>query len=228
VTDLVNEDRDLTEEGEEIIDDPRMTVDISFRVSEGGDFDSIEFVRRLRRADSRRSVPWGLVRTTYTIEDDPDTDSKILVREVQPVFYALPIVVQLENETYDEALERSKEEAPRAEPIIERMASGIELFDVRCLLWADGEWIARDEWDSEAKEARNPYADLVLDPEDTNYEAILAAEESLPEDGLPSALEINMALRPQGGVNLGVTRLVIPLLPAQENWLPPDPELVDI
>jgi prepilin-type N-terminal cleavage/methylation domain-containing protein len=202
------------------LDDPGLTEDLSFVVNDGGETDSVSFARRLRSMTSRRAQPWGLSRLTFSVEGER------LVRSSAPVFGVTQTVVPEPGESYDEAEARQAAENPPPEPTREDLAEGVTAFDVHCLFWADGGWKIADAWNSEDKVFRNPYAASPIQPGDANYPALLTAQENEPKDGLPAALEVLIGLREPSSGQVRTSRLLIPLVSAQETWAPADQNLL--
>jgi hypothetical protein len=206
---------------DQLIIDPSLDADMTFTVTDGGEADTVSLVRRLRSMTSRRAQPWGLVRLTYSVNDGR------LVRSVDSVCTETQVAIPLPGETLEEARERTLREAPAPpEPREEVLASGVEIFNVRCAYWMEEGWLLADEWNSSEKKHRNPLAISDVEVGDPNYPALLAALERVAEDGLPAALEVHLALREEGTGRRRVNRMVIPLMAAQETWTPPDENLL--
>lgn len=211
---------------EEQLSDPSLDVELQFTVEDGGESDRVTLVRRHRPAAppgetaARRSAPWGLSRLTYFVDEEQ------LIRETAPVFREVGFFAPRPGETLDEARARFEEENPPPEPRREVMAQDVVLFDVHCLFWADGEWRVCDQWDSEAQQFRNPYTVTDIVPGDAAYPMLRSLLDALPPDGLPSAVEVTLGLRDRLSGRVRTSRLLVPVLAAQETWAPADPRLL--
>jgi hypothetical protein len=206
---------------EEDYTDSSLAADLYFTVTDGGETDSISFVRRMRSIESRRAQPWALACLTYSVKGEE------LVRSVAPVYGAQRPLEVLEGETVEEARDRQREETVREEPKEETLADGVEVFDVRCVYWESDEWVAAEEWDSSGRDHRNALGAYALDITDPNYSQVSALIDAMPEDGLPAALEITLGLRDPIGSRVRISRLLVPVQAAQETWSPPDESLVE-
>jgi hypothetical protein len=174
--------------------------------------------------NTRRAQPWGLARVTYELEGDQ------LVRRSEPIYRRVEDVIPYEGESLAEAEARVEEELALLEEEdakTEPLADGVEIFDIRCVHWADDSWVVSDDWDSRDKSKRNSMTSTTIVDGDPNYPLYLAQMERVPEDGLPSALEIVLGIRDPLSGRLRNSRLVVPLAAAQETWTPLDDRLVD-
>lgn len=215
----LTEMRDVLDE--EDFDDPSLSADLLFRVEDGGELDTVVFMRRLRSLDTVRAMPWGLVRLTYLVKGEQ------LVRSIEPVFFEERPFVIYPDETLEEAEARHEAERVRVEPREETVVEGVTMFDVQCVFWADGAWVSTPEWDSELREQRNPYVDSPIEMGDPSYDALTRTVSGLPVDGLPAALEVHLGLRHGVTGRPMNTRMLIPIPPAQETWIPPDERLLE-
>jgi prepilin-type N-terminal cleavage/methylation domain-containing protein len=215
----LTEMRDVLDE--EDFDDPSLTAQLLFRVEDGGDSDTVVLMRRLRSMDTVRAMPWGLVRLSYSVKGEE------LVRSIEPVFFEERPMVIYPDETVEEAEARHESELVRVEARQETVVDGVTMFDVQCVFWADGAWVSTPEWDSELREQRNPYVDSPIELGDPSYDALTRTVGGLPLDGLPAALEVHLGLRHRVTGRTMSTRMLIPIPPAQETWIPPDERLLE-
>lgn len=203
--------------------DSSLEADLSFTLTGGTGKDELSFVRRLRPvASSRVPPPGALVRVTYTVDGDDR-----LVRRTQIVYGEAALYYPEPGMTREEAEQARRDQIVFEEPKEEFLAEGVEVFDVRCIHWADGQWLATDQWDSSEVRARDPLADQSLPEDDPNAGLFNALRDRTPEDGLPAALEVHLGLRDALGGRTRLSRLLIPIPPAQETWAPPDPQLME-
>lgn len=213
---------DQMEEGD--FADSYFIPNMDFNVTDGGEVDTVSFVRRQQNMSSRRAQPWGLVRMTYSIgsvEIDGE-NVPVLLRTSAPAFDFQPTTIPDDievNENGDETF-RLPDPEPYGETNEEVLIYGAEVFDVHCVYWADGSWYYSQEWDSESKQSRNALSESTLDVEDPSYSTLIAREEIIPQDYLPGALEVLLGVRDRQTGRISHARFVVGIMSAQETWTP--------
>ncbi len=232
--DALQEDRTIRDANEILEEnefrDLSLNPGLGLMVVDNGEFDAIRFTRRLRSLTGRRTQPGGIVEVTYQVRQvdrEDEASTWIIERLSTPIFDIHSPYVRYADETAEEAIYRiAAEVVPEEEPESEMLASGVRMFDIRCIHWAGGEWaVSSDGWDSGARVHRNSLVEVTLDEDDPNRGALNAAQDQMLPDALPAAIELTLELAEPGG-RVRHSRHVIPVASALETWMPPDPRLV--
>jgi len=180
-------------------------IDLSFRGEDNGDSDDLTFVRlqHLTRREDRKM--WGLARVRYAIEGGE------LVRSLDDV---------LAPEVDDNGNEIPKP----VEPVKERLARGVEGFDVKYGYYYGGEWYSAPDWNSNENRYRNPREDDdevgvsgITDPN-----RALEQAQNMPPDNVPAWVEVSVVFRDMKNPERKRTyRQVVQLPQSQETYIPP-------
>jgi prepilin-type N-terminal cleavage/methylation domain-containing protein len=188
-----------------------LEIDLHFKGDNSEGLDRLSFVRYQYDDGISPIQPWSLSRVEYFVEDDT------LYRTEADIIQPMKDLEGVEIE----------EKFPRKDPL----AKGVRKFDIQYGFFYQEDWMMAEDWDSSARQYRNPKQEL--DEEDPDYPAKLKRESLKPEDGLPAFVQITMDIvepdkRKSAGKNsqgkkrgstLSFTTLVrIPT--AQENYLP--------
>lgn len=184
-------------------------IDLTFRGQDNGESDDLTFIRsqHLTRREDRKM--WGLARVRYAIEGGE------LVRSLDDV---------LAPEVDDNGNEIPKP----VEPVAERMARGVEGFDVKYGYYYAGEWYSATDWDSNENRYRNPTDG---ESEDANVSAALGVTDpnkaleqaqNMPPDNVPAWVEVSVVFRDTKNPERKRTyRQVVQLPQSQETYIPP-------
>jgi hypothetical protein len=151
-------------------------INLDFKATNGGNTDSMTFVRYQYDDGVTRIQPWSLGRITYSVENEE------LIRTEEDVFQPMR----------DKEGNIIEEKLPRREVL----ARGLVKFDLHFGYFRDDYWMEGDDWDSNAKRYRNPMEDL--DVEDPLYQENYKWEQMKPMDGLPAFVRIKIEIEDVG------------------------------
>lgn len=130
-----------TASGRDVVDenlpDVGPPIDLSFSGEDGGDVDTISFVRQLGFSLDDDRPLWGLGRITYYVVDGN------LYRSVDDI-------------TKPETDEDGNVIPKSTKPKIDKLAENCMGFDVKYGYYFDEDWHLADSWDSNASQYRNP------------------------------------------------------------------------
>lgn len=160
-------------------------IDLSFIGENHSKKDNLKFVKKVYFEEYGKINRWGFERVTYSIDSE-----KNLVRTIDDI--AKPFRDDFGRELYD----------PESEPDV--IAFNVEQFDLYYLYFYDYAWRYVDSWDSGEKNFKNPPKTEDLEEleryeeGDPNWVQYENERDKLPDDGLPSAVELHIALRDPG------------------------------
>lgn len=211
---------------EEMVTKP---IDLSFRASDGEEFDELTFVRTHVPRFEGEPMTLGLRRIKYYVEEG------VLYREEQDP-YGYPgggKFSELGEDTLAAQLAEhfmradEDEGAPQTGPyeillpeplnLAEPIADEIALFNVTCGYFKDGEWIEVPKWDSNARDYRHPPEEELSEEgeeeiseleilrrereEDEGVQATIERvnQKEIPADDLPGYVAIQLGMRLPGG-----------------------------
>jgi len=151
-------------------------INLDFKATDGGDIDSMTFVRYQYDDGVTRIQPWALGRITYSVENGE------LIRTEEDI-------IQPRKDKEGNAIE---EKIPRREVL----AKGLVKFDLHFGYFKEDYWMESNDWDSNAKRYRNPMEEL--DEEDPLYQEKCRWDQMKPVDGLPAFVRVNLEIEDEG------------------------------
>jgi prepilin-type N-terminal cleavage/methylation domain-containing protein len=151
-------------------------IDLSFRISDGGELDKLTFVRSHQSRFAGDPVTWGLRRITYYVQD------KTLFRQesdpfgyrpgqLDESFHSATVTAAALAEHFmkpdgydylapgDENVQPLPAEArllPPSYETAEPLCAGVERFDIVCGYFKEGQWQEVTSWDSSGRRYRQP------------------------------------------------------------------------
>lgn len=151
-----------------------LQIDLAFLGKNGNDKDQISFVKKQYNDGKLQIEPWSLARIEYSIEKNN------LVRTMDDV--VLPQLDELGKE-----LEESNE------PEKDIVAFNVKKFDVKYIYYYNYAWRVVEDWNSGDKKYKNPET-AGIDEKDPDWSAYKAMRDTIPDDELPSALEVTISI----------------------------------
>lgn len=181
-------------------------IDLAFVGTNNGDKDKISFVTKKIPRDSEDTDNWGLERVQYYIDGE-----KRLVRSAEDITTS-----QLTSSG-------KKIEKETSAPDI--TAFDVESFDLKYVYYFDYAWRYSPDWNSNDKKYKNPpNPDEEKEANESddqfakaNYQA---KRDSAPEDGLPSAIEVQLKIvDPEKEGKFYTYNYLIGISSAEEKWI---------
>lgn len=199
-------------------------IDLAFRSTDGGEADTLSFVRLQGEKVGRDRQPWGLARVHYYVADNA------LWRAVEDV---------TAPETDADGNEIPKPVAPR----IDKLANNVKGFDLKFGYFGEGEtdpeWQMAQDWDSDASTYRNPMDEEDLSEDSAAPERVAAGatapaqpgQPALPgqqqpnqPDDLPAWVEVTFTFAdPRDEEKETLYKQIVQIPASQETYVPPDP-----
>lgn len=203
-------------------------IDLAFRASDGGEVDSLTFVRLQGEKIGRDRQPWGLARVHYYVAEGA-------------LWRAVEDVTAPEEDEYGELIPKA------VPPRVDKLANGVTGFDLKFGYFGEEGWTTANDWDSDSPVYRNP-PDEELDPDDSaapgrttagvleapgqqGQNSVTGQQPNQPDD-LPAWVEITFRFggsdpENQESGSEKVYRQIVQLPASQETYLPPDPTADD-
>lgn len=184
-----------------------ISIDLQMSGEDGDDFDKICFARYEISDGEMKTEPWALARIEWSVEDGR------LIRKQSTIFMPER---DLEGEEVEEPKER-----------IDILCNNVVKFNLVYGYYCADQWFEAQKWDTTEKQFRNPVPEL--DPEDPEYDHVKKTEETLPRDGLPAYVRLEITLSDlkqkenTENVNEGNLRffsITVNFPSSQENFIP--------
>lgn len=149
-----------------------ISIDLSMRGDDKDDKDTISFVRYQMNEIDMAPEPWGLARVSWTVENER------LIRKEKSVFVGER---NLDGEEVDPVPDR-----------IDIIGKNIVSFNIKYGYFCADQWLEAPDWDSSDIFYRNPTPDI--DPEDSEYDNVEKMRQTLPQDGIPAYMKIEITI----------------------------------